>query len=515
MCIAGQFYIIGNVGTYMESYLKERGDYPQGATWLIASLVTCVFAGGQVGVMVGGYLDRAHGSHLTTLLGLTLIIVGVALSTWTIRVSTIAVFITFGILPSLGYGAVYGCPLSALNKHNFRNLSLVYGFVNSGFGGGAVLWNFVISAFINPENRAPDKVYSQGRYFSQGDILDRTPFSFLLLTALYAVLLPLSVWGMRPPPPPSSETANDVISRVEPDHATSGAERKRLKGDHCSLSKGTTPPGTYKAFGFQEIPETPEQRAGDGGGIRDDRGGGGGGGDKRGGKERGGGGEDRGGGLSPRQLFRCRTFYVLWIMTFFSGLPTTFVVSHYKELGQTEIRNDMLLVSMGTVGSLLSAVGRPVWGFVVNRYSFQTAAIVQSSLVCIFLAFWRVALLTGEALYYLFTVLLFTWVSALPMFLMISCNLYFGKDHLVANLSLLWTSATAESLLLPILKSLTLPEYGWDGLLLVMSVSALVGLLATLLIPRETTPIDDVRKSGDVKKPDDVTTTDSKCVSAD
>ncbi|XP_076437966.1 apicoplast pyruvate carrier 1-like [Babylonia areolata] len=241
MCIAGQFYIIGNVGTYLESYLKERGDYPQEATWLIPSLVTCVFAGGQVGMAVGGYLDRVIGPQLTTLLGTSLLIVGAALTCWTLHVSSVSVLVTFGAVPSVGFGCAYGSVYSALNKHNFHNLGIMYGIVNSGFGGGAVLFNFVISAFVNPENMAPDKVHSQGRHFSQADILNKVPHSMLLLSGLYVVLFPAVVWGLRPPPPPSSSSSSssqdvdiDVILTDVTALGSRPAEDSLLKGDDCT-----------------------------------------------------------------------------------------------------------------------------------------------------------------------------------------------------------------------------------------------------------------------------------------
>ncbi|XP_076437528.1 uncharacterized protein LOC143276775 [Babylonia areolata] len=119
------------------------------------------------------------------------------------------------------------------------------------------------------------------------------------------------------------------------------------------------------------------------------------------------------------------------------------VVGLYKELGLSQIRNDMLLGSMGTVGALLSALSRPLWGYLIDVTSFKTTTVVYFCLTCTFLAFWRGALLTGEALYYLFTVLLFSWVSALPVLLVVSCKGFFGTDHQVANLSILWTAVVS------------------------------------------------------------------------
>jgi len=48
-------------------------------------------------------------------------------------------------------------------QHKFQSQGLVYGMVNSGFGGGAVLYNVVMSAFINPNNTAPDTARKEAR----------------------------------------------------------------------------------------------------------------------------------------------------------------------------------------------------------------------------------------------------------------------------------------------------------------------------------------------------------------
>ncbi|XP_076437967.1 apicoplast pyruvate carrier 1-like [Babylonia areolata] len=250
MCIAGHFYIIGNLGTYLESYLKERGDYPQEATWLTSTLVTCVFLGSQVGTVVSGSLARVLGSYISMIIGLVIIMVGVAMSCWTVQVSSVGVIVTFGALTSVGMGLVFGSPYSALDKYKFKNLGLVSAVVSSGFGGGAVVFNVVISAFINPQNRAPDKGPSQRRHFSQGEILDRVPFSFLVLVALYAVLFPVAVWGTRPPPPvpPPGVAGDDVTLKYVPVSATSGTERSRLKGDNRSPSNGKSLPENYQTI---------------------------------------------------------------------------------------------------------------------------------------------------------------------------------------------------------------------------------------------------------------------------
>ncbi|XP_076438171.1 uncharacterized protein LOC143277266 [Babylonia areolata] len=189
-------------------------------------------------------------------------------------------------------------------------------------------------------------------------------------------------------------------------------------------------------------------------------------------------------------------------MVLLAGFANNPVVGYYKELGLTEIHNDILLASMGTVGSLMSAVCRPLWGVLADLTSIKTMAIVNFSLSSIFLAFWRGALLEGEALYYLFTVLLFSWVSGLPVMLVLTCQRYFGSAHQVANLSVLWTAMTLESCLLPLITPVTLKEYGWDGLLLFLTLTSIAGLLVSLWLPRErssdvtkgSVPADKVHK---------------------
>ncbi|XP_006813571.1 apicoplast pyruvate carrier 1-like [Saccoglossus kowalevskii] len=64
------------------------------------------------------------------------------------------------------------------------------GCIVAGFGGGAFIFNFVQTSFINPNNLSPTVEENGEQYFGSDEVevLDRTPYCFLLLGGCYIVM---------------------------------------------------------------------------------------------------------------------------------------------------------------------------------------------------------------------------------------------------------------------------------------------------------------------------------------
>ncbi|KAK7508481.1 hypothetical protein BaRGS_00000047 [Batillaria attramentaria] len=189
---AGQFLLLGNFGTYVESYMTERVNFRPKSKWFISAVIGCNLAAASVMMFVGGFLERRLGTSWAT--GARV------LSYWVVQQSVAGTIILFGIFPGFGFGLLYGLPFSAMHKHTFHNLGLMYGLASSGYGVGAFVFNLLITGFTNPWNEKPDAVSKSGRHFSQPHILDRVPVTFLILAGIYTAFLPIAVTGVRDPP---------------------------------------------------------------------------------------------------------------------------------------------------------------------------------------------------------------------------------------------------------------------------------------------------------------------------
>ncbi|KAK7467823.1 hypothetical protein BaRGS_00036929, partial [Batillaria attramentaria] len=298
-------------------------------------------------------------------------------SFWTINVSPTAVLATYGVLQGIGAGILAGCPYAAINKHKFDNQGLVFGILCGGHGGAGVLMNLIITGFVNPNNLMPDDAHTDSRYFSQAEILDRLPCTFLLLAGVYLALLPLGIYGMRTPP---LKTENDATSLLQADQG-------------CPASIPEKEASTDEEEARRNLKAASQQ-------------------------------ED----LSPCQLFSRKTFYLVSLIALCTALTGFSVTSLYKTMGLTQIPDDAYMVALGSMGSLCCAISRPLWGLMMDKTSLKTG------IVCILTAFWHVVLRNGRALYFVWTVLIFSSAAFGTLFVKVATKTYFGSSHFIANL---------------------------------------------------------------------------------
>ena len=64
-------------------------------------------------------------------------------------------------------------------------------------------------------------------------------------------------------------------------------------------------------------------------------------------------------------------FYIILLMYLNSGHGATFVITYYKDFGQTFINNDDFLSIVGSLSSLFNAAGRLFWGRLIDKISFK------------------------------------------------------------------------------------------------------------------------------------------------
>ena len=112
---------------------------------------------GQASMMfVGGYINRRIGPRWTCLLGGWLMSLGVFLAGFC---TTLAGWVlTYGLLFGVGVGFAYAPPIGCGIAWLPTRTGLVSGCVVAGFGLGALVFDQVLTALINPDNVAAIKV---------------------------------------------------------------------------------------------------------------------------------------------------------------------------------------------------------------------------------------------------------------------------------------------------------------------------------------------------------------------
>ncbi|KAK7469813.1 hypothetical protein BaRGS_00036190, partial [Batillaria attramentaria] len=221
-CVLVQFtlgisYSFGNLMPYLTSYIRNA----TGDTSLDYARTLWINTGGTLAGCVGGVVAGLIEPHVPNRLFLlaACAIFGVSFfaTAWAVKTSFALVVVFFGMLGAVGDAILYaGCGSIPLQWFSKRR-GLVTGIVTAGYGGGAFLWNQVITLWINPNNLQPDLQDGEDVYFTQPEVLDKVPSCFLLLGGVLSgtqlvCLLALSY-------PPSDEKHDLTLTVPLPDES--------------------------------------------------------------------------------------------------------------------------------------------------------------------------------------------------------------------------------------------------------------------------------------------------------
>lgn len=163
-------------------------------------------------------------------------------------------------------------------------------------------------------------------------------------------------------------------------------------------------------------------------------------------------------------MIRIPAFYMLWFSFVLSLLVPAVITSYYKTFGQAFIKNDQYLSLVGSISSILNAVGRPMWGVLLDRFPFKVCLLLlDSSLLCFTITLYISKIIESETM-------LMIWICALYLSF---CGIYvimpiivvrcFGQKYFTMNYGLMYTCGVVSSLSTPIFGAL-INQIGWFGM---------------------------------------------------
>ncbi|OWF45029.1 MFS-type transporter YhjX [Mizuhopecten yessoensis] len=323
----GTVYTFGNMTPYMTSYMRKKNVSAE-LTYADSLWVMAVAAMGQgASVFIGGILHRKLGTRLTTLLGGWISSGGVLLTYFTIQSSFGLTVLTYGAMFGFGVGIAYATPMGCGMKWLPDKRGLVNGLVVAGFGGGAFIFDQVQTAYLNPDNLAPNKVHPRFawkqfafdfffyRYFDQDSVLDRVPRMFLVLGGCYAAIQLVGVILLKDPP----ESVSRVLSTSQ-SQGSANIFQNNLIGFVNKIYMYYFNSGSVHNTDY-----------------------------------------------SPRQVLKKKSFYMLWFLFLFNGQGIQFISSLYKTYGQTFIKDDHFLAIVGSLAAVCNGGGRILWGYLADN----------------------------------------------------------------------------------------------------------------------------------------------------
>eukprot|EP00118_Oscarella_pearsei_P004694 m.20520 g.20520 ORF g.20520 m.20520 type:complete len:496 (+) comp28022_c0_seq1:33-1520(+) len=450
----GTLYTLGNMSPYIVSYIRQYG-HPK---WLNAEVASWIYALAIVGqgtaMFFGGLLELKFGTRITSLIGGWIMSAGVALTYFTIH-SFWLLLITYGLMFGLGIGLAYAPPLACAIRWLPKHKGFAAGCVVAGFGLGAFIFDQVQTAFINPKGVKPISVEgSTEKYFDDEDVLLRTKKSFLLLGACYAVIQLLSAFFLVDPSLPGSDNSETIQVELK---SLKRSESPELPDSSPDIEVNTS---MLEVTDSDETSET--ELINTSSDIHVD--------------------------FKPREILRSKNFYAIWVMFFLSGQGVVMISTLYKSFGFEFIKSDRFLALVGALASVCNALGRILWSYLADRFSFRLTVMAMLSVMAALLLSFGATSLAGEPMFLIWISLLFSCIGGVFSLYPVAIVRAFGPKYFAANYGIAFTSqilAGPVGAFLPTILSQTLGFIGlWYLSAGILYVAVLIAFSYTMPLPR-------------------------------
>lgn len=449
----GTGFTFGNMSPYLTSYLHIKvGQSNVSSTDAVWGYAMTVFGQGAL-MTVGGLLNNKIGPRLTTVIGCIIASTGVAVTYYTINDSLGAMVATYGLMFGVGIGIAYVPALATGMRWFPKNKGLVNGIVVGGFGLGAFVFAQVQTAYLNPRNRHPN---DQG-YFTDPLVLERVPNVFLLLSSVYAALQLIGCILLF---------SHDIDDKESIPLVDTSKPAMIASSDHC-VSTSSLADSTYGSVTEPEEDSNPKQL------------------------------EEYEKELppkvtkepelavlpcyTPKEMLKCKQFYILWFTFFLNNQIVTYINSMYKAYGQTFIRDDQFLATVGAVAAVFNSSGRVLWGWVMDKSSYKICMIVLTIGVSILLATLGLTPYGGKVMFAIWIWAIYFTFSGTYALLPTCTTDTFGITHAGVNYGLVFSNTVLSSPIAAVLTQTLSKHLGWYGIFAMLACFSFASFGVTLL----------------------------------
>ena len=311
------------------------------------------------------------------------------------------------------------------------------GIIVAGFGCGPLIFNQVQSSFINPSN-LPTVIDPTGastdKYFPI-EVASRVPNVFLLLAGCYVVL-----------------QAIGLLLMVEPTEAELAAMKEHvvpIMGDLKAKSTGYTPRDFRPT-----VEATPRgQHVITSSGAMVDH------------------------PYKPSEALKTAKFWEIWSTFLLVGLTTTFMSSYWKVFGQSFIADDHFLVLAGSVSSVCNGVFRPLWGMLMDKWTYRRAMPFLCLCTAVLIGTLSLTAKLPQAFFFLWICLIYLCMGGFYAMFPAITSLSFGTLYLTSNYGYVFTNQFISAFCSAFLVNAFISILGNTGITLFLAVMVFLALL--------------------------------------
>ncbi|XP_071086716.1 apicoplast pyruvate carrier 1-like [Haliotis cracherodii] len=416
-------YVFGTLNPYLTSYLRARSSssnvtYSE-SVWISAAN----FLSFALCMPILGWIEQKLPSRICTLIGGLIYSSSLFLTYFAMQHSlTLTVFI-YGGMNGAGMSMSFPGALKSALKWFPNRSGLVTGIIISGMGFGTIALNQVVTAFINPDNLSPDATIKDDLFFTQGSLLDRVPYCFLLLGGVCtAIQLPTVMFLIATPTDtPSQEGSSDEAVNTSHAEETNPDEKPKEVGDVTLDAHRTHSPSVIS--------------------------------------------QEDDGSYTPRQVLQSKTFYLFWLIYRCVILGIFFVTNFYKTFSNTFIKDDHFLTLSGSVASVFGALGRLFWGALGDKIGYRESLTIVIGVFGASGTTFTLCEYGGKVMLMIWLCLIYgTFSGCFALMPSLTVSLY-GQKYFSVNCGLLGTSHIVVQLAGALLTSQLKSAIGWHGIL--------------------------------------------------
>ncbi|GFO37304.1 oxalate:formate antiporter-like isoform x1 [Plakobranchus ocellatus] len=449
----------GNLAAYTDSYIRfschpECSEF--NSQWLLSSFVAGMFPG----AFMVKPLEKRVGLRWTGTIAMVMVNAALLGPAWSLRRSVIWTAVMYGVL--LGPGIAISASVSVQFISGWaRGKAAVLIATSSGTATMlSVLFNQIITAYINPENLKPDLKIGPNVYFSQSEIIDRVPRAVIIIGAITLCLQAAGCILVRNPP---NNDSNSNKERVLSDVVSSNTETNRnvediplcLKSSNVESNHTMKIMKSYggKQFGGIRQEEQTEPLSNNHCGntnieTHDKM-------DTRSHELR---------SYTPSEVLRSPVFYAVFLFGMALEYGLLLKSNFYKKFAFLYIPDDKYLTLVGTLIPIISTCSRIIFGVLMDKaiLNFKDVIMFGLSLNCVICAFWYTAARVNEILY-MFVVLGLAVAQSLYYVVVptSACRL-FGPGHTSTNYALVTSGTFIIGVLCPVVSTPLLYTFGWQ-----------------------------------------------------
>ncbi|XP_059171581.1 uncharacterized protein LOC131952774 [Physella acuta] len=434
-------WFYGNLSAYIDSYYISKlgpDGHSVGSLWMLA-----IYGFGMnLAVVFSGMLAKRIGPWLTSAVAMVAYNLSLFMSFFTIQHSFWLLHVTLGVLSGLSTGACYSMILYFPVIWVPKKVALVSSIVLAAFGGGSIIFNQVITLYINPENDEPNLSLGQSHYFNQDYIIERVPYVFLVIGGLSSAFHVISLLLLRNPVSPNTTTAK--LKEANLDEKTTCEVNL---SNYSSISQDQSKPD-QQGSDLLQVKQEPH--------------------------------------IFPWKTLKSVNFYLITFSTTLMIGAFLTESNYYKQFGFLYIPDDYFLTNLGVAVSVVVTVCRIcVFSYVLEKFSYNSVTIFVTASQAIVVVFWYFTPTIDKWLYF-FTYILIQSIQSgtLILFPLITLRV-FGPEDYVVNFGLVLLMGSVILLLTPFLMQLILLKFGWFWVFFSISLTSVAALVMCMFLPQD------------------------------